>query len=246
MTCLTLTELKSLAVSLYNRISEYNDLECYIHFGPTFEDCKPYVDIDDKGYHLKCFERGQQIQNDVTKNTGEFLYWIFRHVTGSLSIEFEQKNRIRYQDNRRLMFSKQFELLEIIGDDFVFKCQSEINDILKNHPYDDANHTKLDLIDDFERILVDVYSQVELKIVMSEIYIEKVAANIETISQLHKTGTSNLDKFTNDLYTECRSIYSELGKIDKSIVDIEKIKNDFRVIILFAESVLDIDQNNCE
>ena len=43
-----------------------------------------------------------------------------------------------------------------------------------------------------------------------------------------------------DLFTICRSIYSELGKVNIAIADIEEIKNVFREKFLIAQSVLDM------
>lgn len=244
MACLTLAEVRNLAVSLFDKIPEHGELERFIHFGQTEADCMPYVDIDDKGYHIKCFERGCQIGDDITEDLNELLYWIFSSVTSSIAAEYELKNRIKYQDNRRLMFSKQLELLEKIDTDFILKCRSEIHAILKDHPYDDANSTKLDLIDDFESMLEKVDAQPSLKSTISENCAEKIAAGIAMIRQLHKTGTNNLDRFLFDLFTSCRSIYFELGKVNKTIVGMEEIKNGFREKFLIAESVLDIARIN--
>lgn len=240
MACLTLQEVKKLADSLFDKISEHDNLEHYIQFGPTDEDCMPYVGIDGKGYHIKCFERGIQIEDNVTENLDELFYWIFSSVTSSIAAEYELKNRIRYLDNRRLMFSKQLELLEKIDTAYTLKCRSEIHEILKNHPYDDANSTKLDLIDDFESLLKRADALAGLKSVSLKACADKIAANLDMIRQLHKTGTKDLDRFLFDLFTSCRSIYSELDKANRANADIEEIKKDFRDKFLIAQSVIDI------
>lgn len=244
MDCITLAEVKNLADSLFDKIPEHSNLERFVHIGPTSEDCVPYVDIDDKGYHIKCFERGNQIEDDITDNLDELLYWIFSIVTSSVAAEYELKNRIKYQDNRRLMFSKQLELLEMINTDFMIKCRSEIHAILIDHPYDDTNSAKLDLIDDFESMLEKIDTLTPLKSALSENCAEEVAASIEMIRQLHKTGTNDLNKFLFGLVTACRNIYFELGKVSITIIGMEEIINGFRGKILIAESVLDIAHIN--
>ncbi|EPR13452.1 hypothetical protein L323_04155 [Ruminiclostridium papyrosolvens C7] len=70
---LSILEVKNQTIELYKKLHQSHDLHSFICFGSTYEDCMPYVDIDNKGYHIKCYERGKLIQDNVTSSIDELL-----------------------------------------------------------------------------------------------------------------------------------------------------------------------------
>ena len=54
-----------------------------------------------------------------------------------MAFDYERKHRIEGQDCRRIAFEKQLELMEILGYEYKQRAESEINEILKGHPFQD-------------------------------------------------------------------------------------------------------------
>ena len=54
-----------------------------------------------------------------------------------MACSYELKNRVERQDSRRLMFSKQEELLGTLNTDWEQQAKSEHEAVLARHPYDD-------------------------------------------------------------------------------------------------------------
>jgi hypothetical protein len=54
-----------------------------------------------------------------------------------MALKYEYKNRKENQDPRRLYFEKQLEMLGLIDENYQKRGEIEIDDILKNAPYDD-------------------------------------------------------------------------------------------------------------
>ena len=98
----------------------------------------PHIEIDNKGvYHYVVIERGEEIDRKSTKILDELLYWIFANITFSMSCDFELKNRIEDKDSRRIMFSKQEELVGILNAEWEILERERHFEILKTYPFDD-------------------------------------------------------------------------------------------------------------
>ena len=72
-----------------------------------------------------------------TDSLFEIAYWIFKHQTFVMAFDYERKHRIEGQDCRRIAFEKQLDLMEILGYEYKQRAESEINEILKGHPFQD-------------------------------------------------------------------------------------------------------------
>jgi len=59
-----------------------------------------------------------------------------------MGFNFELKNRNNNQDTRRIAFKKALELLDLIGENFRKRGEIDIDEILKESPYDDELHIK--------------------------------------------------------------------------------------------------------
>lgn len=64
---------------------------------------------------------------------------LFEGITFSLASKYELKNRSEKEDPRKLLWSKQLELLGKIDPLFKERCQKEIDSILKIAPYKKCN-----------------------------------------------------------------------------------------------------------
>jgi len=109
---------------------------------PTFDNCidfgHPNIEIDDNKYCFVIVERGQELERKSTDNLEDLYYWIFDSITTNMAFNYEFKNRNPGEDTRRLAFSKQLELLEIIDKKFVNRKNNEIKKILNENPYNDC------------------------------------------------------------------------------------------------------------
>jgi len=107
---------------------------------PTFgysEDGRPHVEIDSRGFHYVVVERGQEQSRSTTSEQDELLWLVFESITFSLACSFELRNRIPGRDARRIMFSKQVELLSQLSPEWAAREIDNHLDILRNHPFDD-------------------------------------------------------------------------------------------------------------
>ena len=98
----------------------------------------PHIEIDKMGkLHYVIIERGKENERRTTENLDELLYWIFQNITFSMASQYELNNRIELQDCRRLLFSKQLDLLKLINPDWARKRENDISLVLKTNPFDD-------------------------------------------------------------------------------------------------------------
>lgn len=128
-------QIADLITEIAQKISAPSDL--LPTFGYNKDFAYPEIRVDDEGYHYIVIERGEEFEHFVTRDIKELLYIVFQQVTSSMAFDYEVKNRIEYQDFRRIAFEKQIELLLTIDTEFATKRKTEIKAILKDHPFDD-------------------------------------------------------------------------------------------------------------
>ena len=85
-------------------------------------------------YYGSIGDRGEKTINK-TSELFEIAYYIFKFQISTMAFRYEDKHRIPGQPLRSIAFPKQLELMAIIGEEFRNKAEREINDILKEHPY---------------------------------------------------------------------------------------------------------------
>jgi hypothetical protein len=88
-------------------------------------------------YHYRYVERGVIQRHDITQNLLEITYWAIEPKIFSMAVHYERKHRINNQDSRRIIFQKELQFFEALGDNYREKAKSEINKILKTHPFQD-------------------------------------------------------------------------------------------------------------
>jgi hypothetical protein len=106
-------------------------------FGHSIDFGTPNIEADGDGYHFVVEERGQVLEKRTTADIDELLYWIFESITFSMASDYELRNRLPDVDSRRLLFERQLELLDRVKHGFTGKKESEIKDVLREHPYED-------------------------------------------------------------------------------------------------------------
>jgi hypothetical protein len=107
-------------------------------YGYSKDFAYPHIEIDNFGrLHYVIIERGEELERRTTDKLDDLLNWIYTSVTFSMASDFELKNRIEDKDCRRIMFEKQEELLGQLNENWRLKENTEHQNILKRHPFDD-------------------------------------------------------------------------------------------------------------
>ena len=106
-------------------------------FGVNKDFAQPEIRVDVKGYHYVIIERGTELKHQIVRDIDELFYLAFKDITFSMACDYELNNRIEGQDFRRILFSKQLELLNKINDRYYAFRRKEIDDILVKNPFND-------------------------------------------------------------------------------------------------------------
>jgi len=128
---------------ILKRITELaSKINAPAHLLPTYHfpigDATPYIEVDDNGYMFFIIsERGTEFSREKFDNIDDFLYRIFSGVTFSMACRYELKNRIEDKDCRRMIFTKQVELLERLNDTWGERQNATHQLFLKAAPFDD-------------------------------------------------------------------------------------------------------------
>lgn len=96
------------------------------------------VYVDGEGYHYVVMCRGNLDEHTVTKDLDDLLYIVFKSITFYLAIEYEVKHRQKGKDSRRIIFSKQIELMTQLNPKFKERIELELGEVLKKYPFDDS------------------------------------------------------------------------------------------------------------
>ena len=97
----------------------------------------PHIEHDSRGFHYIVVERGKEQRRITTHDINELLYLIFQSVTFDMACSYELKNRIEKRDCRRMLWQNQLELLGQLKDSWRAKRETDIQNILTKHPFDD-------------------------------------------------------------------------------------------------------------
>jgi Immunity protein 63 len=140
----TLADIKKL-VEFYAK--KINASESSLPTYGNWKDGHPNVEVDDNGQlYYEVYERGQQVRNDFAGDEEGLFYKIFSGITFSMALEYELKNRVPGQDNRRIMFAKQEDLLGQLDERWKEQAHKERLTLLKRHPFDDNAIIRIDYL----------------------------------------------------------------------------------------------------
>lgn len=142
--CYTADELKTYINEVYAKLKPLaeND-KVYTQLNVDFEDEMPhglegtYCYVDKDGYHYRYVERGSVQRHDITQSLFEITYWVLESQVFSMAVEYERKHRISNQDSRRIMFEKELQFFETLGDDYKRRAKNNIKETLKDYPFQD-------------------------------------------------------------------------------------------------------------
>ncbi|CAJ0822247.1 Imm63 family immunity protein [Ralstonia flaminis] len=132
----TLAEIEVEVARLAERVAAPSN--AYPTFGSTADFAHPHIEVGAGQYHYVVVERGAEVLRKSTSDLHELLYWVFDGVTFSMACAYELVHRVPGQDFRRLMFSKQVELLASIDPEMGRRGSEEIAETLRNAPFSDG------------------------------------------------------------------------------------------------------------
>lgn len=114
-------------------------------YGKSIDGAHPHIEHDALGFHYVIVERGCELRRQTTKDPLELLYWVYHDVTFDMACSREVKNRVMQQDNRRLLFKFQLDLLGRLDASWRERGELEIRRILQAHPFDDLANVRATL-----------------------------------------------------------------------------------------------------
>ena len=100
-------------------------------------DGTPYLKICEDKYEYIFEERGFVFEKRETQDFNLLCYWIMGKVIFNLASSYELSHRMSGQDFRRVLFSKELELMNALNPEWGKILDNDIKDILKNAPYID-------------------------------------------------------------------------------------------------------------
>jgi hypothetical protein len=145
----TLAEIEKLARALAAQIDAPE--RTLPTFGYSEDGARPHVEVDSRGFHYVIVERGQEQSRLTTREQDELLRLVFDTITFDLACSFELRNRVSARDPRRLMFSKQVELLAKLSPSWAAREVDDHIEILRKHPFDDLAGERLALFAELKR-----------------------------------------------------------------------------------------------
>ena len=102
-------------------------------------DGSPHIEVSDSELSYVVTERGSEFERRTTTSQDDLLYWLTSDMVFSLAGHYELKHRAPGQDFRRIMFSRELELMGRINPAWRARKEAEIMHILARHPYRDEN-----------------------------------------------------------------------------------------------------------
>jgi hypothetical protein len=107
-------------------------------FGRSEDGARPHIEIDASGrLHYVVVERGQESERLPFIELDALLCRIFEGVTFQLAVDFEFTHRDAAKDCRRVLFSKQMELLRRLSPAWAAREAARHAEILERHPFRD-------------------------------------------------------------------------------------------------------------
>lgn len=96
-----------------------------------------YAYSDADGYHYAFTEKGCVASHQTSDNLFDVSYWIIKDHVSQMASRFAARHRKPDEDFRRTLFSKELELLNLVGPEYAKKRAEEIQGILAVNPYVD-------------------------------------------------------------------------------------------------------------
>jgi hypothetical protein len=114
-------------------------------FGLSDGSGRAHVEVDSRGYHYVCAERGVENSRVTTESLDELLFHVMKDVCFGLAVSHAAAHRRRGEDSRRRLFSHTMTLMSQFSPEWADRQGRENADILRYHPFDDKVELRADL-----------------------------------------------------------------------------------------------------
>lgn len=138
----TLEEIQARYTAAVDRIIELSGDSDHRRFSSfrtsAAHDGSPHVEKRGSIYSFVVTERGNEYERRMTADPDELLYWLVSGVVFSAAVWWESKHRRANEDSRRAFFCKEIEWLSELSSDWAARKRTEINEVLRTHPFSDG------------------------------------------------------------------------------------------------------------
>ena len=116
----------------------FHPLSCHFDVKTPRGEPGSFCFSDDKGYHFGSIDiRGRSTANVLTQSLFEITYETLSNPVFWTALEYERRNRIESQDNRRIMFEKRLQYWNAVGAEYAEREKAKIDEVLLEHPFED-------------------------------------------------------------------------------------------------------------
>lgn len=98
----------------------------------------PHIEVNIPTLHFMVVDHRSEVQRRSTQDYQEFLYWVYTDLARRAAESFEREHRIPDQDVRRLQFSKELELLNLLDPQVAARRKKELDRLVLFYPYRDV------------------------------------------------------------------------------------------------------------
>lgn len=96
-----------------------------------------YIFTENDKYQIVFAEKGKIRTHEEFETVEDILWKVLDIILFEIAMDYAIKNRVKGKDFRRLFFAKEIELYKKFGKYFKNKKIIEINEILKENPFND-------------------------------------------------------------------------------------------------------------
>ena len=96
-----------------------------------------YIETGKFIYHNVGTDGGREVKRTTVSSLDELLYLVFEGITFEMAVSYGKDHIVMGEDFRRVFFRRQLELLDRLNSHWKEQRASEIESILKFHPYID-------------------------------------------------------------------------------------------------------------
>ena len=133
-----ITDLYEKAKAVTAKDGVYRPLSIrFVECMPNSEDGE-YCFSGTDGYHFCSIERSAVVSEEVSADIFDIAYKAIESEVFWMAVEYERKHRIKEQDSRRMIFSKELQYLSAIGEEYKNRAEFEISQTLVHAPYQDS------------------------------------------------------------------------------------------------------------
>lgn len=126
----------NMVVDEKNQINSISD----IYFKKAYEDSEPgtYVFSSAEGYHFVVVgDRGGIVEYKISEDIDDIYFDVCESLAFDIAMDYARDHRKGGKDWRRVIFSKQLDLLRQVSDEYYGRGEKMVNEILKESPYND-------------------------------------------------------------------------------------------------------------